>query len=124
MNSNKLPEIWKYYFYIGFFLVNIHYLRYLNFFITKTNPNFLYIIDYSYYSNAHFIPRIFSFFLNMIILKSRKKYPVSSNFYIWTLLFILLSHEHDKNLFALNLIICLFSLFSILFYKKQKVSND
>ena len=116
MNSNKLPEIWKYYFYIGFFLVNIHYLRYLNFFITKTNPNFLYIIDYSYYTNAHFIPRVLTFFLNMIILKSRKKYPVFSNFYIWTLLFILLSHEHDKNLFALNLIICLFSLFSILFY--------
>ena len=33
----KIPEIWKYYFYIGFVLVNIHYLRYLNFFITKTN---------------------------------------------------------------------------------------
>ena len=120
MNFRKIPEIWKYYFYIGFILVNIHYLRYINIFITKTNPNFLYIIDYSYYTYIYLIPRILTFIINIIILRKRKEYPVASNFYIWTLLFVLLSHEHDKYLFVLNFAICLFSLFSLLFYKKLK----
>lgn len=118
---NKIPSIWKYYFYIGFALINIHYLRYLNLFITKTIPYLSYIVDYSFYTNESFVLRIISFILTILIYKKRDKYPVLSTAYVWTSLLILLSFEHDKYSFISSLLISVFAIFSIIFYRFRPV---
>tara|TARA_Y100000991_G_scaffold190645_1_gene157168 strand:+ start:4990 stop:5367 length:378 start_codon:yes stop_codon:yes gene_type:complete len=113
----ELPKIWKYYFYFGFILINIHYLRYLNLFVTKTIPYLAYIVDYSFYTNQSFVLRIISFILTILVYKKREKYPVLATAYVWISLFVLLSYEHDKYTFLSSLLISVIAIFSSMFYK-------
>ena len=118
--KKKIPIIWKYYFFIGFALLNIHFIRYLNLFINKSVPYLNYIVDYSLYSNKAFILRLITFFLNILALKKREYFPILSTIYIWIATFILLSHAHDKYTFLSGLIIIIFSIFSLFYYKQTK----
>ena len=120
---NKIPSIWKYYFYIGFILINIHYLRYLNLFITKTIPYLAYIVDYSFYTNQSFVLRIVSFIFTILFFKNRNKYPVLSTAYVWISLLILLSFEHDKYSFISSLLISVFAILSSIFYRVRLVKK-
>ncbi len=121
--KKNIPNIWGCFFYIGFILVNIHYIRYLNFYITKSIPYLNLIVDYSFYSNISLIIRILTFISNIIIFKIRNKNPIISTFYIWTLLFILLSHEHDIFTFLSSLSISIISMLSLFFYKKIEINK-
>ena len=121
--KKKIPNIWGYYFYIGFILVNLHYIRYLNFYITKSIPYLNLTIDYSFYSNISLVIRILTFISNIIIFKIRNKHPVLSTFYIWTLLLIMLSHEHDIFTFLSSLSISFISMLSMFFYKKIEINK-
>ena len=120
---NKIPSIWKYYFYIGFILINIHYVRYLNLFITKFIPYNATFVDYSYYSNQSFVLRIVSFILTILVFKNRNKYPVLSTAYAWISLLLLLGFEHDKYLLLSSLLISLFAMLSSIFYKVRLVKK-
>lgn len=121
--KTKIPYMWGVFFYIGFILVNIHYIRYLNFYITKSIPYLNLTVDYSFYSNISLIIRIITFISNIIIFKIRNKNPVISTFYIWTLLFILLSHEHDIFTFLSSLSISFISMLSLFYYKKIEINK-
>ncbi len=115
--KNKIPVIWKYYFYFSLGMFVIHLIRYLNFYVTKAVPVFNGTIDYSFYSNFSLFIRIICIFISIILIKFRKKYPIIITTISWTILWSLLSHEYELLLFLSVSIITLFCFVSLLFYK-------
>ena len=124
MNKSKIPTIWKYYFFFGFGIFLIHFIRYLNFYIYNSVPIYSFIIDYSFYSNASLFYRIICFIISLILLKFRKKYPIFASAVIWNMIWLLLSHEYEKYLFLSISIFSLFNLISLISYKLKLFNYD
>ena len=124
MNKSKIPTIWKYYFFFGFGIFLIHFIRYLNFYINNSVPLYSFIIDYSFYSNASLFYRIICFIISLILLKIRKKYPIFASALIWNMIWLLLSHEYEKYLFLSISIFILFNLISLISYKLKLFNYD
>lgn len=115
--SKKLPEIWKYYFFIGIGLLFIHFIRFFNFYITSVVPIYQGSIDYEYYSNISLIIRINCLFISFFLVKYRNKYPVFFTAIAWLMAFLLLSHEYNIFLFIPVFLFTAFSFTSLIFYK-------
>ena len=124
MNNSKIPNIWKYYFFFGYGIFLIHFIRYLNFYINKSVPIYNYIIDYDFYSNASLSYRIICLMISLILLKFRKKYPIFASAVIWNMIWLLLSHEYEKYLFLAVSIFSLFNLISLISYKFKLFNYD
>ena len=124
MNKSKIPNIWKYYFFFGYGIFLIHFIRYLNFYINKSVPIYNYIIDYDFYSNASLSYRIICLMISLILLKFRKKYPIFASAVIWNMIWLLLSHEYEKYLFLAVSIFSLFNLISLISYKFKLFNYD
>ena len=117
MKKSKIPKILKYYFFFGFGIFLIHFIRYLNFYINNSVPNYTFIIDYSFYSNASLFIRIICLIISLLLLKFRKKYPIFASALIWNMIWILLSHEYEKYLFLSVSIFSIFNLISLISFK-------
>ena len=120
MTSNKVAKIWNIYFFSGFFMLTIHYLRYLNSFITGHMPWADTHGDYEYLSNKGLIIRFLLMILSFYFLKIRNKNLVLFTSFVWGLSFILLSNEHDKYTFIITLLIFSITLFQAIWeYSKS-----
>ena len=115
--NNRIPKIWKYYFFFGVVLVIIHNIRFLNFYFNNAVPIYQGTIDYEFYSNFSLLTRIFSLFACIALIKFRKKYPVFFTTIIWLMAFLLLSHEYNLMLFLPIAFFTSFSFISLIFYK-------
>lgn len=124
MNKSKIPNIWKYYFFFGYGIFLIHFIRYLNFYINNSVPIYNYIIDYDFYSNVSLSYRIICLMISLILLKFRKKYPIFASAVIWNMIWLLLSHEYEKYLFLAVSIFSLFNLISLISYKFKLFNYD
>ena len=124
MKKSKIPKIWKYYFFFGFGIFLIHFIRYLNFYINNSVPTYTFIIDYSFYSNASLFIRIICLIISLLLLKFRKKYPIFASALIWNMIWLLLSHEYEKYLFLSISIFSLFNLISLISYKFKLFNYD
>ena len=124
MNNSKIPNIWKYYFFFGYGIFLIHFIRYLNFYINNSVPIYNYIIDYDFYSNVSLSYRIICLMISLILLKFRKKYPIFASAVIWNMIWLLLSHEYEKYLFLAVSIFSLFNLISLISYKFKLFNYD
>ena len=124
MNKSKIPNIWKYYFFFGYGIFLIHFIRYLNFYINNSVPIYNYIIDYDFYSNVSLSYRIICLMISLILLKFRKKYPIFASAAIWNMIWLLLSHEYEKYLFLAVSIFSLFNLISLISYKFKLFNYD
>ena len=111
MTRNKVAEIWNIYFFSGFFMLIIHYLRYLNSFITGHMPWADTHGDYEYLTNKGLLIRFLLMILSFYFLKIRNKNLVLFTSFVWGLSFILLSNEHDKYTFIITLLIFLITFF-------------
>jgi len=124
MNKSKIPNIWKYYFFFGFGIFLIHFIRYLNFYINNSVPTYNFIIDYGFYSNASLFYRIICLIISLILLKLRKNYPIFASAVIWNMIWLLMSHEYEKYLFLAVSIFSLFNLISLISYKFKLFNYD
>ena len=124
MKKYKVPNIWKYYFFFGFGILLIHFIRYLNFYINNYVPTYSFIIDYNLYSNVSLFYRIICLIISLILLKFRKKYPIFASAVIWNMIWVLLSHEYEKYLFLTVSIFSLFNLISLISYKFKLFNYD
>ena len=122
--KNKIPSIWKYYFFFSVGMILIHLIRYLNFYLTKAVPVFHGTIDYSLYSNFSLFIRIICILISIILIKFRSKYPIIVTTISWTILFFLLSHEYELFLFLPVSIMTLFCYVSLFFYKANNKNYD
>lgn len=120
MSSIKVAKIWMFYFLSGFFILQIHTIRYLNSFLTGYTPWADKIIDYDFITGEGLIIRFIVCILSWYLLKTRENRPVASTTLIWILAFILLSNEHDINTFFSMFIISFFSLLTNLYLHFNK----
>ena len=124
MNKIKVAKIWVFYFLSGFTLLQIHFLRYLNSFITGYTPWADKKIDYDFLTPQGLFIRFLCFAFSLFLFKIRGNKPIAATSLAWTLSFILLSNEHDKYTFWLILFICLicYSICIYSFFKNRKIS--
>ena len=108
MTEIKVARIWGVYFFCGFVITQVHFLRYLNSFLTNYIPWSDNLVDYNFLSTEGLLIRIFCFVFSLFLLKIRNFKTVTATTLIWTLSFILLSNEHDKYTFVQMFIICIF----------------
>ena len=111
MTKKKVAEIWNIYFFSGFFILIIHYLRYLNSFLTGHMPWADAHGDYEYINKTGLILRFLLMILSIYFLKKRNKNIVLSTSFVWGLSFFLLSNEHDKYTFIITFFIFLITSF-------------
>ena len=125
MTNIKVARIWGIYFLCGFLISQVHFLRYLNSFLTNYVPWSLNHIDYGFVSNQGIVIRVLCFVFSLFLLRIRTYKPVTATTLIWTLDFIILSNEHDKYTFLPIFIICLSCFVSCvyLFQKNNKLSD-
>ncbi len=125
MSQNKVARIWNVYFFCGFFILTIHYLRYFNAFITGHIPWADTNGDYEYLTIRGLIIRLFLVIISIFILKKRKDNLVFFTSLVWGLSFLLLSNEHDKYTFVCTLIIFVITFFQAIWgYLKRLKTND
>ena len=117
MQISKAPKIWKYIFYIGYYLTILHYIRFLYAYLSGYIAWHKYYIDYSFQSTNSLFIRLISALIIFILYKQKSRFPITSTTIIWFILWILLSHEHDRYTFLIMPIIFIFSLINSLFYR-------
>ena len=117
MRIKKAPKIWNYIFLIGNYLTIVHYIRFLYSYVSGYIPWHEYYIDYNYQSSNSLLIRIFSAFFLFILYKVKSRFPIISTTLVWSILWILLSHEHDRYTFMLTPLVIIFSLISLISYK-------
>ena len=115
--KKKIPLIWKYYFLFGISVLSLHFIRYLNFYLTNGVPIYNGTIDYDFYSNISLLIRIISFSTSIVLIKLRSEYPVLATSIIWFMVWFLLSHEYELYLFIPVTIMTFFCFISLIFYK-------
>lgn len=123
MTRNKVAEIWNIYFFSGFFMLIIHYFRYLNSFITGHMPWADTHGDYEYLTNRGLIIRVLLIMLSIYFLKIRNKNLVLFTSFVWGLSFILLSNEHDKYTFVGTFLIFLIAISQAIWEKYKAFKN-
>ena len=109
MTEFKISRIWTFYFFCGFIILQVHFLRYLNSFLTGYTPWSDTYIDYGFISIGGLLTRLIFFISSLFIFKIKSSKPITASSLIWTICFFLLSNEHDKNTFFSMLIISLIS---------------
>ena len=117
MQIKKPPTIWKYIFLIGFYLTIVHYVRFLYSFFSGYIAFHEYYIDYSYFSISSLLIRLFSFLFTLNLYKQKSRFPITSTAIVWFVLWILLSHEHDRYTFLIIPVIFIYCIFNIIFHK-------
>ena len=117
MDTKTIKNLWEIIFIIGFGLLIFNLLRYLNLFLTGLIPWSSNHTDYFVFSSFYFIFQLILLFLGILIFKRRKKSIYSSTSFIWLILWISLSHQHDIYIF---IIIPFISLISYLYFLIDK----
>ena len=93
----KIAKIWIFYFFFSFTVLQIHFIRYLNSFLTGYVRFSATHIDYGFVTTKGLIIRFICFIISLFILKYRRLIPITSTTLTWLLSFILLSNEYDKS---------------------------
>ena len=125
MTRNKVAGIWNVYFFCGFFILIIHYLRYFNSFITGHIPWADTNGDYEYLTLRGLIFRFFLILISIFILKKRNDNLVLFTNIVWGLSLFLLSNEHDKYTFLGTLLIFLITFYQAIWGNlKRSKTND
>ena len=125
MSRNKVANIWNIYFFCGFFILIIHYLRYFNSFITDHIPWADTNGDYEYLNVRGLIIRLFLIIISIFLLKKRNDNLVLFTSFVWGLSFLLLSNEHDKYTFVGTFLIFLITFSQGIWgYIKRLKTND
>lgn len=121
MSKIKISRIWGFYFFIGFFVLQLHLLRYLNSFLTGYTPWADKYIDYGFISREGFFIRLICFIAGLFLFKIKNLKPITATTLVWTISFILLSNEHELFTFLGMLIICIvcYSSCIYLFFKNK-----
>ena len=109
----SIAKIWLFYYFCSFTVLQIHFIRYLNSFLTGYIPFSAVHIDYGFVTGKGLIIRFICFIISLIILKYRQLIPITATTLNWLLSFILLSNEYDKkeHLSSLILTLLIVSLF-------------
>ena len=125
MTKIKVARIWGVYFFCGFMISQVHFLRYLNSYLTNYVPWSYNSIDYGFVSNQGLVIRFLCFVFSLFLLRIRRYKPITATALIWTLDFLILSNEHDKYTFFLTFIICLSCFLSCVYlFQKNNKLND
>jgi len=121
MDPKIIKNLWEIIFFIGFGLLIFNLFRYLNLFLTGLIPWSSNHTDYFVFSNFFFFFQLLILFLGIFIFQRRKKSIYSSTSFIWLILWISLSHQHDIYMFLIIPFISLISFFYFLLDKfKQR----
>lgn len=124
MTEFKISRIWTFYFFCGFIIFQVHFLRYLNSFLTGYTPWADKYIDYGFITIEGLLTRLICFIFSLFIFQIKVSKPITASSLIWTICFLLLSNEHDKNTFFSILIISLFSYSCCIYLFLKKKLND
>ena len=107
----KIAKIWILYYFLSFTVLQIHFIRYLNSFLTGYVHYSAIHIDYGFVTSKGLIIRFICFIISLFILKYRRLIPITSTTLTWLLSFILLGNEYDKDLAIGVFILFMVSLF-------------
>ena len=123
MNQIKVAKIWVFYFFSGFLILQVHFLRYLNSFLTGYTPWSDKHIDYNFLTTQGLFIRFICFAFSLFLFKIRNIKPITATTLTWSLSFILLSNEHDKYTFISMFFICIICFLNCiyLFSKNKKI---
>ena len=117
MRSKIIPKSWNYYFIIGSSLIIVHLIRYINFLMTGAFPWSDNHADYFVLTSNYFYIQLLLLISVLLISKFRKEFPVLANGTVWLILWLLLSHQHDKFTFLLIPLITIISFYSSFYYR-------
>lgn len=115
-NNSIFFKIWDIIFVSGFFLYQLSFIRYLNSYISGYVPYPTLFIDYQYHSLLVFLLKLIALVISFLLFKYRKFNIYISSTFIWTILFIALSNEHDKYTF-IGMFLIIFISFSAFTFK-------
>jgi len=107
----KIAKIWIFYYFFSFTVLQIHFIRYLNSFLTGYISFSATHIDYGFVTTKGLIIRFICFIISLFILKFRRLIPITSTTLTWLLSFILLGNEFDNELAIGVFILFIVSLF-------------
>ena len=122
MTQYKISRMWTFYFFCGFIILQVHFFRYLNSFLTGYTPWADKYIDYGFLSIGGLLIRLICFISSLLIFQIKNSKPIIASTLTWTMCFFLLSNEHEINTFFPMLIICMIGYSSCIYlFLKQKV---